>query len=103
MRPEVRAGAQPAAGRTHTPPPARSAGVVELAAAAQTAVARQRIKQALDACRKAAQRLAAAQTVDVYAHRACTSDRDVDAAAAVIRLALSEHDQVDVVVLVCPR
>lgn len=72
------------------------------AAAGQTAVAQQNIKQALAACRKAAQRLAASQTADVYAQRTCATSDDVDATAAVIRLALSEHAQVDVVVLVNP-
>lgn len=73
------------------------------AASAEIAVARQKIKQALDSCRRASQRLAQAQAVDVIGQHTCTTDRDVDAAVALIRLALSEHDQVDVVVLAHPR
>lgn len=73
------------------------------AGAAETAVARQKVKQALQACRTAAQRLAQAQDLDVIGQRTCATDHDIDAAAAVIRLALSEHDQVDVVVLASSR
>ena len=73
------------------------------AGGAEVAAARQKVKQALDACRKASQRLAAAaEGPDVYAQRRCVTDQDVQAAAALIRLALSEHAQVDVVVLVTP-
>lgn len=84
-------------------PPAANSGdrhAATRAAAAELAAALQKVKQAQDACRKAAQRLAASQTADVYAQRSCITDRDVDATAAVIRLALSEHAQVDVVVLI---
>lgn len=98
----MRAVRTDAAGRTPEPPPTR-AGIDDVVATAQIAVARQRIKQALDACRKAAGRLAQAHSIDVYAQRTCTASQDVDATTAVIRLALSEHDQVDVVVLVSTR
>lgn len=69
--------------------------------AAELAVAGRLVGQARDACRKAAQRLAAAQDgQDVYAQRRCTTGRDVDEVAALARLAVAEHGRVDVVVLV---
>lgn len=71
--------------------------------AAALAVACQRVKQAQDACRKAAQRLARAQDgADVYAQRTCSTPRDVAEALALAELALAEHGRVDVVVLVAP-
>jgi hypothetical protein len=69
----------------------------------ELAVAGRQIGQARDALRKASRRIAAAQDgVDVYAARTCTTPRDADEAAAVLRLALAEHGRVDVVVLVPP-
>lgn len=70
---------------------------------AELAVARKKVKQALDACRKASQRLAQAHDIDVIGQRTCTTSEDVDAAVSVIRLALAEHHQVDIVVLATPR
>lgn len=69
------------------------------AAAAEVAVARQKAKQAQDACRKAAQRLSQAASVDVYGQRTCADTTDVDAVLALVRIAMSEHDQIEVVVL----
>lgn len=66
--------------------------------AAEVAVARRRVKQAQDACRKASQRLAAAE-VDVFGQHTCTGPADVAAVVRLVRLALSEHRQVEVVVL----
>jgi RNase P protein component len=71
--------------------------------AAEIAVARTRVKQALAACRTAAQRLAQAQDIDVIGQRTCNTPQDVDAVTAVLRLALTEHGQVDVVVLATPK
>lgn len=71
--------------------------------AAVAAIARQKVKQALAACRTAAQRLAQAHDIDVIGQRTCTTPGDVAAAVAVIQLALSEHGQVDVVVLATTR
>ena len=68
-------------------------------AAALSAYARQKTKQAQDACRKATRALAAAEDADVYTVRSCETDREVDEAAAVARLALAEHDRIAVVVL----
>jgi NAD(P)-dependent dehydrogenase (short-subunit alcohol dehydrogenase family) len=77
---------------------------VRPADAATIAVAGQRVKQAQDACRKAAQRLAQAQDgTDVYAQRTCSTARDLAEIAAVAELALAEHGRVDVVVLVSPN
>lgn len=71
--------------------------------AASLAVAGARVKQAQDACRKAAQRLAQAQDgADVYAQRTCSTARDLAEVAEVAALALAEHGRVDVVVLVSP-
>jgi hypothetical protein len=70
---------------------------------AEVAAARRKVKQALDACRTASQRLAQAQTIDVYGQRSCHGEHDITAAAELIRLALTEHDHVDVVVLASPR
>lgn len=72
-------------------------------AAAETAVARTKVKQALAACRTAAQRLAQTQDIDVIGQRTCATDHDAQAALAVIQLAISEHGQVDVVVLATPK
>lgn len=69
------------------------------AAAAEAVVARQKVKQALAACRKATQRLSQAVDVDVYGQQTCAAGRDLDALTELVSLALSEHDQVDVVVL----
>jgi hypothetical protein len=74
-----------------------------MAQPAEVAAARRKVKQALDACRTASQRLAQAQTIDVYGQRSCQSEHDITAATELIRLALCEHDQVDVVVLASPR
>jgi NAD(P)-dependent dehydrogenase (short-subunit alcohol dehydrogenase family) len=72
--------------------------------AAALAVAGQRVKQAQDACRKAAQRIAQAQNgADVYAQRTCSTARDLAEVAALAELALAEHGRVDVVVLVSPN
>ena len=68
-------------------------------AAAEVAVARRKVKQAQDALRKAGQRLAAAERVDVFGEHTCTGPDDVEAVARLIRLALSDHDRVEVVVL----
>lgn len=69
--------------------------------AAQIACARRKVKQAQDACRKAAQRLAAAEQADVYGHVTCMNATDVQTLVEIVRLALSEHPQVEVVVLTC--
>lgn len=72
-------------------------------AAAELAVARQRVKQAQDACRKATQRLAAASNgTDVYGQRTCTTRQDAEAVARLVSLALAEHDRVEVVLLISP-
>lgn len=73
------------------------------APAAEIAVARTKVKQALAACRTAAQRLAQAQDLDVHASLTCASGRDADRARALVELALTEHDQVEIVVLASPK
>ncbi len=77
----------------------KPAGPVRVAAPAETAVARQKVKQAQDLCRKASQRLAQADSIDVYAQRTCTGAQDVDAVLALVQLALTEHRHIDVVIL----
>ena len=73
-------------------------------AAAEVAVARQKVKQAQDACRKASQRLAAARDLDVYTHLTCRTPDDITEVASVLALALSEHPHgVDVVLITHPR
>lgn len=63
--------------------------------------AARRVKQARDACRTAARRIAEAQRdADVYASRTCATPRDVQEVAALAALAVSEHGRVEVVVLV---
>jgi hypothetical protein len=74
------------------------------ASAAELAVARQKVKQAQDACRKAAQRLAHAEGGhNVYGTLTCADARDADRARALIALACSEHDRVEVVVLIAQQ
>ena len=67
--------------------------------AAENAVARQKIKQAQSLLRTAGQRLSQADSVDVYAQRTCRDAHDVAAVGELIQLALTEHDQIDVVLL----
>jgi hypothetical protein len=68
--------------------------------AAIAATARQKVKQALAACRTAAQRLAQIQDLDVYGTQHVTSDTDAQRAVELIALARSEHEHVDVVVVI---
>jgi hypothetical protein len=75
------------------------ASIADVSAAAITAVARQKVKQALAACRTAAQRLAQAQDLDVYAQRVCVDADDIAAVTELLELALTEHQAVHVVVL----
>lgn len=73
------------------------------AAQAELAAAAARVKRAQDSCRTAARHLAQAQNGGgTYAIRTCATSRDVDEIAALARLALGEHDRVDVVVLIAP-
>lgn len=73
-------------------------------AAAEVAVARQKVKQAQDACRKASQRLAAARDLDIYTQLTCRTPDDIDRAVSVLALAVSEHPHgVDVVLITHPR
>lgn len=71
--------------------------------AAAIAAAAARVKRAQESCRTAARHLAQAQNGGgTYAIRTCATSRDVDEIAALARLALAEHDRVDVVVLIAP-
>jgi len=70
---------------------------------AEVAAAQRKVNQAAGLLRKASQRLAEAQDLDVYGSRFVASPQDAAAARELIALALSEHGRVEVVVLVCPR
>lgn len=72
---------------------------LDAAATAQIAAARRAVKNALNQCRKASQRLAAAGNLDVYGQHTITRPQDLDGAVALIRLAHTEHPTVEVVVL----
>lgn len=63
-------------------------------------VARRSVKQALKACRTASQRLAATGDLDVYADLTCRNGDDVERAARLIALAVSEHPHGVEVVLI---
>jgi hypothetical protein len=65
---------------------------------AEVAAAQRKVNQAAGLLRKASQRLAEAQDLDVYGSRFVATKQDAAAAGELVALALSE-----VVVLVCPR
>lgn len=70
---------------------------------AEVAAAQRKVNQAAGLLRKASQRLAEAQDLDVYGSRFVATKQDAAAAGELVALALSEHPHVEVVVLVCPR